>query len=75
MTQQAHDRSALDTLQEWDADWATKYRRMSTNPWTNGILSVKEIEPICTPPWKRSWKCASAACRRARKPATWPCRF
>jgi alkylhydroperoxidase/carboxymuconolactone decarboxylase family protein YurZ len=47
MTQQAHHRSALDTLQEWDSDWAAKYRRMSANPWTNGILSVKEIELIC----------------------------
>ena len=45
--QQALDRSALDTLQEWDADWAAKYRQMSTNPWTNGVLSVKEVELIC----------------------------
>ena len=47
MTRQADDRSALDTLREWDADWTTKYRQMSSNPWTNGILSVKEVELIC----------------------------
>jgi hypothetical protein len=33
MTQQAHDRSALDMLQEWDADWAARYRQKSTYPW------------------------------------------
>jgi alkylhydroperoxidase/carboxymuconolactone decarboxylase family protein YurZ len=39
--------SALDTLRAWDPDWAGKYRQMANNPWTNGILSVKEIELIC----------------------------
>ena len=47
MKRQVHERSALDTLQDWDPDWAAKYGQMSTNPWTNGILSVKEIELIC----------------------------
>jgi alkylhydroperoxidase/carboxymuconolactone decarboxylase family protein YurZ len=47
MKQQNNDRSPLDTLYEWDSDWAEKYRKMATNPWTNGILAVKEIELIC----------------------------
>ena len=38
---------ALATLREWDPDWAEKYSRMSTNPWTNGILPLKTIELIC----------------------------
>jgi alkylhydroperoxidase/carboxymuconolactone decarboxylase family protein YurZ len=32
---------------EWEADWAEKYRKMSTNPWTSGVLPVKLIELIC----------------------------
>lgn len=39
--------SALAKLREWDADWAEKYMRISTNPWTNGILPRKLIELIC----------------------------
>ena len=38
--------SALDRLHEWDADWAEKYVKVSSNPWTNGILTVKECELI-----------------------------
>jgi alkylhydroperoxidase/carboxymuconolactone decarboxylase family protein YurZ len=38
---------ALAKLREWDADWAEKYLRMSTNPWTNDILPRKFIELIC----------------------------
>lgn len=41
------ENSALDQLREWDADWADKYQQMIGNPWTNGILPVKEIELIC----------------------------
>ena len=37
----------LDQLGEWDSDWARKYRTMSTNPWSNGVLPVKLIELIC----------------------------
>ena len=37
----------LDQLGEWDSDWARKYRKMSTNPWSNGVLPVKLIELIC----------------------------
>jgi alkylhydroperoxidase/carboxymuconolactone decarboxylase family protein YurZ len=43
----ADQEAALTQLREWDRDWAEKYERMATNPWTNGILSVKEIELIC----------------------------
>lgn len=39
--------ASLDKLREWDPVWADQYVRMSTNPWTNGILSVREIELIC----------------------------
>jgi alkylhydroperoxidase/carboxymuconolactone decarboxylase family protein YurZ len=39
--------SALDKLREWDADWAEKFTKMATNPWTNGVLPVKLIELIC----------------------------
>jgi alkylhydroperoxidase/carboxymuconolactone decarboxylase family protein YurZ len=38
---------ALDKVREWDLKWADIYTSMSTNPWTNGILPVKEIELIC----------------------------
>jgi alkylhydroperoxidase/carboxymuconolactone decarboxylase family protein YurZ len=47
MEQQNNDCSSLDKLHEWDADWAEKYRKMSTNPWNNGVLPVKLIELIC----------------------------
>jgi alkylhydroperoxidase/carboxymuconolactone decarboxylase family protein YurZ len=43
----AQEDSALDQLREWDAEWADKYQQMIGNPWTNGILTVKEIELIC----------------------------
>lgn len=39
--------AALTQLREWDPDWADKYTRMSTNPWTNGILPPKTVELIC----------------------------
>jgi alkylhydroperoxidase/carboxymuconolactone decarboxylase family protein YurZ len=38
---------ALTQFHEWDAEWTDKYRTMSTNPWTNGVLPVKLIELIC----------------------------
>jgi alkylhydroperoxidase/carboxymuconolactone decarboxylase family protein YurZ len=39
--------SSFDQLKEWDPDWAEQCRRMSTNPWTSGILPIKTIELIC----------------------------
>ena len=46
-TTQTMSQLPLDQLGEWDADWAGKYRKMSTNPWSNGVLPVKLIELIC----------------------------
>lgn len=39
--------SFLDKLYEWDPDWTEKYKKIATNPWTNGILPIKMIELIC----------------------------
>src|SRR5262245_22081178 len=39
--------AALAQLRAWDPGWAEKYQRAATNPWTNGILTAKEIELIC----------------------------
>ena len=38
---------ALDTLREWDAKWAETCVRMTTNPWTMGVLPRKLVELIC----------------------------
>ena len=43
----ARQDSAWDTFREWDPEYAEAYGRMAANPWTNGILSLKEIELIC----------------------------
>jgi alkylhydroperoxidase/carboxymuconolactone decarboxylase family protein YurZ len=37
----------LAMLREWDPGWAEQCFKMSTNPWTNGILPLKTIELIC----------------------------
>ena len=37
----------MSTLQEWDPEWADKYLKVVTNPWTNGVLPVKDIELFC----------------------------
>jgi len=37
---------ALDTLREWDPQWAETCVRMTTNPWTNGVLTRKFIELV-----------------------------
>ena len=47
MKKQNNDSSPLDKFHEWDPDWAEKYRKMSNNPWSNGVLPVKLIELIC----------------------------
>jgi alkylhydroperoxidase/carboxymuconolactone decarboxylase family protein YurZ len=39
--------SSLDHFYEWDPDWIERCARMSTNPWTTGILPIKWIELIC----------------------------
>lgn len=38
---------ALDRLRELDAIWAEAALRLTTDPWTNGILPLKDIELIC----------------------------
>jgi alkylhydroperoxidase/carboxymuconolactone decarboxylase family protein YurZ len=37
---------AIQQLREWDPNWAAACEKMSTNPWTNGVLSRKLIELI-----------------------------
>ena len=38
--------SALEQLREWDPKWADACARMTTNPWTSGVLSRKFIELV-----------------------------
>jgi len=37
---------ALDLLRDWDPQWTEAYANMAINPWTNGVLSGKEIQLI-----------------------------
>ena len=38
---------ALRKLEEWDPAWAEACKKMSANPWENGVLNRKLIELIC----------------------------
>ena len=38
--------SALETLREWDPKWAEACFKMTTNPWTSGVLPRKLVELI-----------------------------
>jgi len=38
--------SAIAHLREWDPSWADAVERMSTNPWTNGVLPLKFVELV-----------------------------
>jgi alkylhydroperoxidase/carboxymuconolactone decarboxylase family protein YurZ len=38
---------SITKLREWDPAWAEQCFKMTTNPWTNGILPLKTIELIC----------------------------
>jgi len=38
--------AALDTLREWDPEWAESCVRMSTNPWSSHVLPRKLVELI-----------------------------
>jgi alkylhydroperoxidase/carboxymuconolactone decarboxylase family protein YurZ len=38
---------ALDKLREWDPAWAEQCVKMTTNPWTDRVLSTKFTELIC----------------------------
>jgi alkylhydroperoxidase/carboxymuconolactone decarboxylase family protein YurZ len=37
---------ALEQLREWDAGWAETCVKMSTNPWTSGVLPLKFVELV-----------------------------
>ena len=37
---------AIETLREWDPDWADACVAMSTNPWTTGVLPRKFVELV-----------------------------
>src|SRR5271170_7495692 len=41
------DDHGLDKLRELDASWAQACLTLTTDPWTNGILPLKEVELIC----------------------------
>jgi alkylhydroperoxidase/carboxymuconolactone decarboxylase family protein YurZ len=38
---------ALNKLREWDPAWAEQCVKMTTNPWTRGVLPIKFIELVC----------------------------
>src|SRR5277367_312902 len=38
--------AALAQLQKWDSKWAATCLKMTTNPWTGGVLSRKFIELV-----------------------------
>jgi alkylhydroperoxidase/carboxymuconolactone decarboxylase family protein YurZ len=38
--------AALSQLREWDPDWAECCLKMTTNPWTSGVLPRKTVELI-----------------------------
>jgi alkylhydroperoxidase/carboxymuconolactone decarboxylase family protein YurZ len=38
---------ALAPLRVWEADWTEAFQRMTTDPWTNGILPLATVELIC----------------------------
>jgi alkylhydroperoxidase/carboxymuconolactone decarboxylase family protein YurZ len=39
--------AALSKLREWDPAWAEQCVKMTTNPWTEGVLRTKFIELVC----------------------------
>jgi alkylhydroperoxidase/carboxymuconolactone decarboxylase family protein YurZ len=49
MSEQAANQwdAALAKLREWDPAWAEQCVKMTTNPWTNGVLPIKFIELVC----------------------------
>jgi alkylhydroperoxidase/carboxymuconolactone decarboxylase family protein YurZ len=53
---------ALDQLRAWEADWAQACLKMTTDPWTNGILPLKEVELVCI--------AVNAACTNLQADAT-----
>jgi alkylhydroperoxidase/carboxymuconolactone decarboxylase family protein YurZ len=39
--------AALGQLRDWDPTWAEQCVKMTTNPWTEGVLRTKFIELVC----------------------------
>ena len=39
--------AALNKLREWDPAWAEQCMKMTTDPWTRGVLPIKFIELVC----------------------------
>src|SRR5271157_2121519 len=37
---------AFATLEKWDPEWAGTCLKMTTNPWTRGVLQLKLVELI-----------------------------
>ena len=54
--------SAIAQLREWDPAWADAVERMSTNPWTRGVLPLKFVELVSVG--------LSAACTNLQAEAT-----
>jgi alkylhydroperoxidase/carboxymuconolactone decarboxylase family protein YurZ len=54
--------TSLAKLREWDPVWAEQCYRLTTNPWTNGILPLKTIELVCI--------AVNAACTNLNQDAT-----
>jgi alkylhydroperoxidase/carboxymuconolactone decarboxylase family protein YurZ len=53
---------ALDQLREWEADWVQACLKMSTDPWTNGVLPLATVELVCI--------AVNAACTNLQADAT-----
>jgi alkylhydroperoxidase/carboxymuconolactone decarboxylase family protein YurZ len=53
---------AFDQLREWDPDWAQACLKVTTDPWTNGILPLATVELICI--------AVNAACTNLQADAT-----
>jgi alkylhydroperoxidase/carboxymuconolactone decarboxylase family protein YurZ len=53
---------ALDKLGEWEAGWTQACLRMTTDPWTNGVLPLATVELVCI--------AVNAACTNLQSDAT-----
>src|SRR5262245_30820917 len=38
--------SSFELSQDWDPEWARTWAAMATNPWTGGVLPIKDVELI-----------------------------
>ena len=39
--------AAVNKLREWDPAWAEQCAKMTTDPWTRGVLPIKFVELVC----------------------------